>query len=208
MKSLILFLTVLMLNAAVFADVPPAPGSQRVRPDLVLEAKDDLPGYVFIFESPMAAEKISIQKGQPTVLEGKTRGGASRMGTLYAIPVKEFESSGIDLNRRGGERIADMIESGKLPGGIKLLNHSFQKDVPILGSSEPHASVYNVEFREGRPFAAAIESSGGEPSGTSNHSGPLYSTEPKSAAFWAAVVGGSQLTLALIVFGVWFVRRR
>lgn len=93
MKSLILFLTVLMLNAAVFADVPPAPGSQRVRPDLVLETKDDLPGYVFIFESPMAAEKISIQKGQPTVLEGKLA-----VGQPAWVPCMQYRSR--NLNRR------------------------------------------------------------------------------------------------------------
>lgn len=199
MKRFAAFFIITLFAAAAVADVPPGPGQTRVRPSLILVADEPIKNFQLVFESFGSVERVPLEPGKPFTLSSEGRGGTARMGTLYALPADADESlfrPDSDGVRRA--KIADLIKQGQLPTAVKLLDHQFQKDIGFGERGED--AVYRIVIKDGKPTAEAVD-------GNPKADRPLYATGPRSFGFWAAVIGGSLLTLAVIGFGAWYVRR-
>ncbi len=194
------------VTGPVCADVPPDPGFVRQTANLTLETADDFPQYRFFIVSLNNVEEIHLVKGKPTVLTGSGRGGATRVGTLWAIPVATI---GEDLGASAQEKLLDLrsaLKEKRLNGAVDLLTHNFQTTIRKEDRVNWKDPVYRIENDENNGVKSIRVSGGGDPQTKVVGGSPFYSTEPKTWIFWASVVGGSLLTLVLITAGVWAFR--
>lgn len=194
------------LTGHVFANVPPDPGYVRQPASLTLESNDSFPKYRFFVVALNDVEEVHLVKGKPTVLTGSGRAGAARIGTIWAIPVAAI---GEDRGVSAPEKLLDLrsaLKEGRLNGAVELLTHDFQATIRKEDQVNWKDPVYRIEKDE-KNGVKAVRISGGNDQQTDAVTGsPFYSTEPKTWIFWASVIGGSLLTLALISLGVWIFR--
>jgi hypothetical protein len=206
-SALFIFLFVICASfGSVYADVPPDPGYVRQSVSLTLETIYDLADYRFFIESPMRIEEIAIKKGELTVVSADGRVGSERVGTLWAIPRTTI---GEDFGVSAPEKLEGMREAlkeGRMYRALKLLSHDFQTTIREIERVNWKDPVYRLDKNTGQGVTAVLIS-GGVQENKSNSNKGLYSTEPKTTAFWAAVAGGMILTLSFISFGAWALRR-
>ena len=69
-----------LLNASIYADVPPEKGFKRVSVKLVLEAVEDFPDYRFFIKSGADVQEIVLSKGARRVVEPLGGGAWYRAG--------------------------------------------------------------------------------------------------------------------------------
>lgn len=196
------------LFTPVTADVPPDPGYVRQTASLTLETKDDLSDYRFFIESPMRIEEIKIVRGEPTIIPGTGRGGAARVGTLWAIPRTTI---GEDFGASAPEKLQEMrdaLKEGRAYRAVKLLTHGFQTTIREEERTNWNDPVYRLEKNAEKGVTAILISGGAQENKNDSKKGfTIYSTEPKTPAFWTAVIGGAVLTLLFISLGAWALRR-
>ena len=188
---------------AAYADVPPDPGYVRQTVSVTLEPKADFSDYRFFIESPMRMEEIAIEKDKETVIDGTARVGAARIGTLWAIPRKAIDT---DVDFSSTEKLQSFrqaLSQGQYHA-IKVITLDFLATVREADRSNWRDPVYQLNKSPDGVTASLV--SGGVQQNASR--GPqLYSTEPKSSAFWTAVLIGGLLTAAFIAAGAWALRR-
>lgn len=211
MRAFVMMMFVgLLFSAAgtVRADVPPDPGYKRVTANLVVETKEELSEYRFFIKSGADLEEVILKKNEQAIVKPLGGGAWYRSGSLLAVPVASL--TGLKDVPAGGDlsEIKQTIYDGKAPGMIKLLDHSFIRDVKAADAAGQKDGVFRIERDPDVKLKAVPVVSGIAPiRKTGEPSVAGYSLEPKSPSFWAAVGGGSLLSLAFISFGVWFVRR-
>lgn len=203
-KFLNLLFLICLLFTSANADVPPDAGYVPQTASLTLETKDDFSDYRFFMESPIRIEEITITRGEATVIDGANRGGAARVGTLWAIPRTTI---GDDFGVSAPEKLQgmrDALKEGRMYHAVKLLSHGFQTTIREEEKAGWKDPVYRIE-KSAEKGLVAVLLSGGK---TERNAGlQTYSNEPKTSMFWATVVGASLLTFSLICLGVWAVRR-
>lgn len=210
MRAISIFMFVgllLAVSGTLRADVPPDRGYTRVTADLVVETKEDLSEYRFFIKSGADVEEVILKKDEKAVIKPLGGGAWYRSGALLAVPVS---LAGLKDIPAGGDLgpIKQTIYDGQVPGMIKLLDHSFIRDVKTADAAGQKDAIFRIERDPESKLKAVPVVSGIAPvRKTGEPSVAGYSLEPKSPSFWAAVGGGSLLSLAFISFGVWFVRR-
>ena len=194
---------------AAFADVPPEPGYQRVSLSIIVEPTDDFANYRFFLKSGFDLKEYTLKKGEKVTMSSMGGGALYRNGKFLAVPKKALvglsetaPASGNDLNP-----MQKAIADGSVPGTINLIDHSFIRDVPKADAKNWKDPLYRLE-KDGEKGIKAVlvpgEKVETKAAGTTDS---YYPSEPKTPAFWASVVGGSLLTLSLIFFGVFALRR-
>jgi len=205
-NSVISILLLSFLAASGLADVAPDPGYTRVSLSIHIEAKDDFPEYRFFVVSGDMAREVAVKKGAESVVSSLGGGARYRSGRFVAVPAASLASYG---SAPAGEQLKAMtgaIVRGETPGTVELITHEFSRDVRNSEASGWTGPRYRLERTEGRGVTAVLVSGGAGDKKSDSTSG-FYSTDPKTPAFWAAVAGGSLMTLAFIFFGVWALRR-
>jgi len=208
-QPLVILLVVCAFFASALADVPPEPGYTRVSLSIIVEPADDFADYRFFLKSGFDLKEYTLKKGEKVTMSSMGGGALYRNGKFLAVPKKAL----VGLSETApvsGERLNPMqkaIADGSVPGTINLIDHGFIRDVPKADAKNWKDPLYRLE-KDGEKGVKAVLVSGGQAeikaAGTTDS---YYSTEPKTPAFWATVVGGSLLTLALIFFGVFALRR-
>lgn len=134
-------------------------------------------------------------------------GALYRNGKFLAVPKKSLEglSEAPTANRLNA--LQQAVFDGTAADTIELVDHSFVRDVPAAAASGWKDPVYRIEKDAEKGIKAVWVSGGQYESKISGTLDPYYSTEPRTPSFWATVAGGSLLTLALICFGVYALRR-
>ncbi len=197
------------LTMSVSADVPPEPGSKRANFDLVLVAGEVIPGYRFFVRSGSDLKEIDLKNGERQTIKPLGGGAWYRVGTVLAVPAKSLAGlSDITVEGSRLNELQKVIYDGKVPGTIELLTHQFIRDVSRSGDFRTTETIYRIEpdIEKGVRAVLIAGVTGEQESGA----GPdfnIYSNDVKSPIFWVSVVGASLMTLALITFGVWYVRR-
>lgn len=198
----VLLLALFSLSVITNADVPPDPGFVRQTAGVTIETKEDVSAYRFFIESAAGIEEISLSKEKPVIVTGANRGGSSRYGNFWAIPMKTLgEEFGVPEKL---DRLRVGLSEGKFSGAVKLFSHSFLATIKKEEVSKWQDPVYRIE-KDGEISLKATLVSGGNTE--SKVAASAYSNDPKSPAFWVTVGGGSLMTLAFIFFGVWAIRR-
>lgn len=91
---------------------------------------------------------------------------------------------------------------------VKLFSHSFQTTIREEEKGGWKDPVYRIEKDKDVSLKAVHVSGGENESKTDNGTGfGIYSREVKTSLFWATIIGGALMTLALICLGAWFIRR-
>ncbi len=195
-------------TANAIADVPPDPGYKRVTANMVVETKEDLSDYRFFIKSGADLEEVILKKNEQAIIRPLGGGAWYRSGSLFAVPVTGLDGlNSVPAGGRLGE-LEKTIYDGKAPGMIKLLDHSFIRDVKAAEAAGIKDAVFRIERDPDLKLKAVPVVPDIAPiRKTSEPSVAGYSREPKSTSFWAAVGGGSLLSLAFISLGVWFARR-
>lgn len=143
-KTGVLLLAFLFTYAVVKSDVPPEPGYVRQRASLILETQEDLSDYRFFIESPIRIEEITIIKGQRTVIDASGRGGAARIGTLWAIPRIDLGDYEVSNTKNLEGLRKDLREGANFPT-LMLLSHGFQTTVREDEKAGWKDPVYRIE---------------------------------------------------------------
>ncbi len=194
---------------AAFADVPPDPGYKRVSLSINIESADDFADFRFFLRNGFDLKEYILKKGEKVSISSMGGGALYRNGTFLAVPKKSLAGLSETLEEPS-ERLNPMqkaIAGGSLPGTVILVEHSFVRDVPKAEAAGLGSPTYRIE-KDGEKGVKAVRVEGEKRESNSNGTaGSYYSTEPKTPGFWATVVGGSLLTLALIFFGVFVLRR-
>ena len=193
--------------AAVLADVPPDPGYKRVSLSIIVEAADDLSDYRFFLKSGFDLKEYTLKKGEKVTMSSMGGGALYRNGKLLAVPKASL--AGLD-ETPSGDRLNPMqkaIADGTVPGTITLIEHAFTRDVRAAEAKDLKDPEYRLEKDGEKGVKAVLVTGGTGKNMTGGTTDPYYSTDPKPPAFWATVAGGSLLTLAMIFFGVYVLRR-
>jgi hypothetical protein len=194
-----------VLFTAGRADVPPEPGHSRISAPLTIQTDQDLSDYRFFIESPMRLEEITIQKGDPTVIDPEGRAGAGRIVTLWAVPRKSItdESAFTDPSKLPGTDEA--LRDGRIVGSIKLLTHSFQTTV----SDEERSAWENPVYRVTRDDAKGLVANrtGGQITKAGQNAPASATTKSSDRSLQIALAGGVVFLLAAVCLGLWFLRR-
>lgn len=207
LQPLVIVVVICAFFAAAFADVPPDPGFTRVSLSIIVEPAEDLTDYRFFLKIGFDLKEYTLKKGEKVTISSMGGGALYRNGTFLAVPKKALAGMS---EEPAGDRLNPMqnaIVDGTVPGTIKLIDHSFVRDVPKAEASKWKSPFYRIEKDGDNGIKAVLVSGGQAESKTAGTTDPYYSNEPKTTAFWATVVGGSLLTLALIFFGVFVLRR-
>ncbi|MBK6750039.1 MAG: hypothetical protein KA956_11090 [Pyrinomonadaceae bacterium] len=207
LQPLVIVLVICAFFASAFADVPPDPGYNRVSLSIIVEPAEDLADYRFFLKNGFDLKEYTLKKGEKVTISLMGGGALYRNGTFLAVPKKALAGMNEEPS---GDRLNPMqkaIADGTVPGTIKLIDHSFVRDVPTAEASKWKDPFYRIEKDGDSGIKAVLVSGGQAESKTAGTTDPYYSNEPKTPAFWATVVGGSLLTLALIFFGVFVLRR-
>ena len=146
MKPLFLtVMTILILGYVMPAngDIPPEPGYKRVRTNIVLEINEPIPEYRFFLVSSNIAREIFPKPGDKTVVDSPGGGARYRSGTLVAVPVKSLKSFG-DGTGDQANKLEETVIGGTV-GAIKLLDHSFVREVRDAEARDVRDSAYRLE---------------------------------------------------------------
>lgn len=192
---------------AVFADVPPDPGYKRVSLSIIVEPIDDLSDYRFFLKSGFELREYTLKKGEKVTMSSMGGGALYRNGKLLAVPKASLK--GLD-ETPSGDRLNPMqkaIADGAVPGTITLIEHAFTRDVRTAEAKGLKDPQYRLEKDGDKGVKAVLVSGGMAENTTGGNTDSYYSTGPKSPAFWATIAGGSLITLAMIFFGVYVLRR-
>lgn len=203
----ILFALLVGLVSNAAADIAPEPGFTRVRLNILIEAKDDFPDFRFFLVSGDMVKEIAIKTGDRTTV-GPLGGGARyNAGSVVAIPARDLDRFGENPTGEKLKELEAAIAQDQIAGTIKLIAHSFGRDVRQAEASRWKEPLYRFEKKAEKGITAVLVSGGANENKNDSGKGTFYSTEPKPTAFWTAVVGGSLITLAFIFIGVRLVRR-
>ena len=212
LRALVIILVVgAFLSSALtaFADVPPDPGYKRVSLSINIEPADDFADFRFFLKNGFDLKEYTLKKGEKVSISSMGGGALYRNGTFLAVPKKSLVGLSETIESPN-ERLNPMqkaIAGGSLPGTVILVEHGFVRDVPKAEAAGLDSPTYRIE-KDGEKSVKAVRIAGEKrESNTNGTAGTYYSTEPKTPAFWGTVVGGSLLTLALIFFGVFALRR-
>ncbi len=198
---------ILFAAVAIIADVPPDPGYKRVSLSIIVEPMDDLSDYRFFLKSGFDVREYNLKKGEKITISSIGGGALYRNGKLLAVPKASL--AGLD-ETPSSDRLNPMqkaIADGTVPGTITLIEHSFSRDVRASEAKGLKDPQYRLEKDGEKGVKAVLVSGGNVENKSAGTTDPYYSTEPKPPAFWATVAGGSLLTLAMIFFGVYALRR-
>ncbi len=193
--------------ASAFADVPPDPGQKRVVLSIIVETVDDLADYRFFLKNGFDLKEYTLKKGEKVTISSMGGGALYRNGKFFAVPKKALTGMSEEPS---GEKLNPMqkaIADGSVPGTIELIDHSFIRDVPTAEAANWKDPLYRLEKDDEKGIKAVLVSGGQPKNKTAGATNPYSAGEPKTPAFWATVAGGSLLTLALIFFGVFALRR-
>ena len=207
-KNGMLLLAIFCFFIVVSADIPPDPGYKRISLKLIVEAQEDFPDYRFFIKSGSDLEEIVLKKGERSTI-GPLGGGAFyRAGTFLAVPKKSLAGLSETASNDKLNELQKAIYDGKVAGTIELIKHSFAREVREAEASGLKDPVYRIEKDADKGLKAVLVSGGANESKTATNSGlSSYSKEIKTPLFWATVIGGGLMTLALISLGVWLIRR-
>ncbi|MEP6945481.1 MAG: hypothetical protein ABJA02_06145 [Acidobacteriota bacterium] len=197
--------TLLVLFAsciAIYADVPPDSGYQRVSTNIVIESADDLADFRFFLQSGRIVKEVEVKKGEQTVIHPLGGGAFYGSGTLLAVRAKDLSSFGSD-----NDAVEKAVFEGGIPDIIRLVDHRFTRDVRTSEASVFKDSVYRLERnKDGLVTASAVTTAD-----------PIPEHAPVTAPFgvsagigkigWATIIAGCLMTLGLIVFGAMMFRR-
>lgn len=193
------------LVSAGRADFAPDPGYSSISAPLTIQTDEDLSDYRFFIESPMRLEEISIQKGNPTVVDPEGRAGAGRIVTLWAVPRKSIadESAFTDAAKLPDTDAA--LRDGRIAGAIKLLSHSFQTTVSDEEKSVWENPVYRVTRDDAKGLIA--NRTGGQTTKAGQNVPASGATKSSERSLQIALAGGVVFLLAAVGLGLWFLRR-
>ena len=209
LQLLVIVLAICAFFASAFADVPPEPGYKRVSLSIIVEPADDFPDFRFFLKNGFDLKEYTLKKGEKVTISSMGGGALYRNGTFLAVPKKSLAGLSETL-ASPNDRLNPMqkaIADGTIPGTITLVEHGFVRDVPTRETTGLESPTYRIEKDGGKSVKAVRIEGEKRASNTNGAAGTYYSTEPKTPAFWGTVVGGSLLTLALIFFGVFVLRR-
>jgi hypothetical protein len=199
-KKLTLMLFVALFSVVIIADVPPPRNEMRIDIDLAFTPREDFDDYRFFLAAGRELEEITIKKDVPVIINSGNRAGANRYATLIAIPKASLKGVA-KLSDDEQEKINVSIYKKENNDYIELLKHSFQEDIPI---GERVNKIYPVyEIRREANLPKAFEGQG--------ISKKISDEEEAIISFAkyekATIIGGSLLTLAVLVGGVYLFRR-
>lgn len=207
LQAFTILLVVAASFASVFADVPPEPGRKRVVLSIIVEPAEDFADYRFFLKNGFDLKEYSLKKGEKVTMSSMGGGALYRNGKFLAVPKKALAGMSETPSTEKLNPMQKAIADGTVPGTIELVDHSFIRDVPTAEAANWKDPLYRLE-KDGEKGVKAVLVSGGQAeSKTAGTTNPYASGEPKTPAFWATVAGGSLLTLALIFFGVFALRR-
>lgn len=188
------------------ADIAPDPGFTRVTVYLVVELKEDIPGYRFFIASSNLVKEVQIKKGERTNV-GPLGGGARySSGTLFAIPSKSLKPSEVP---------EDEYTAEKIPGAIKLIDHGFQSTVRTADAGKVKDAMYRIEAGPTGPKAVEITDdskknnntnnnrSGNDLGGAKTNSVGIDPRRDMNLAGWTTIAFGTLMSLAIVAFGLW-----
>lgn len=211
MKIAPIALFVLIIGSTFFtakADVPPEPGFKRVSLSLILEPQDDFAEYRFFMISGGDVKEVFLKAGASTTIAPLGGGSFYRSGVLLAFP-RPMLSSYSDVN--DGKKLSDLQQKiyDRDLTGTELITHTFVMDLPQTEAAGLKDPVYRLE-RDSAVGIKVVQMSGGHMANMkqSVYESGLYSTGPKTPAFWITVAGGVLITFVFITFGVRLARRQ
>lgn len=199
--------SILLISFGIFsvkADIAPDPGYTRISVNLILDVQEDFAEHRFFLQSPIDIEEIILKKGEIKSFDSLNRGGAKRYATLIAIPRDELDRFGITVLLKGDnyinpEWLYKEVQSKKFKGVVELINHSFQKTIPLSEKTNSQNSVYRLE----RDEVKGIKAMHIQPAdGVSYEMYPLYNNTP------LLIMGGGFISAAVIFLGIWFFRKK
>lgn len=205
-QPIFILLIVVASLVSAFADVPPEPGSKRVVLGIIVEPADEFADYRFFLKNGFDLKEYTLKKGEKVTISSMGGGALYRNGKFLAVPKTALtgmseEPSGDKLNA-----MQKAIADGTVPGTIELVDHSFVRDVPTAEATGWISPVYRIE-KDGEKGVKAVLVSGGQADPKAAGTTSPYASGVPTPAFWAAVAGGSLLTLAFIFLGVYVLRR-
>jgi hypothetical protein len=195
----------LMLISALMicADVAPPKGYLRIDVGIVLETRDDLGKYRFFLVSSDLVRPLTLKKGEKTFVGALGGGARYGSGTIVAIPSKSLSKFGDDPTP---EKIIEMkaaIADDTVAGTIKLITHSFRRDVREAEAVTVSDAVYRIDKTP--TGVTAVPISGVVP--------PAASTPAPAAGVndgvtpGAHVATGLLMSLSLVTFGLFLCKR-
>jgi hypothetical protein len=199
-KYLVLMLFAVIFSLSVFADVPPPRNEMRVDIDLAFTPREDFDDYRFFVAAGRNLEEITIKKDVPVIINAENRGGSNRYATLIAIPKTSMKGV-TKLPDEEQEKINVSIYKKENNGYVELLKHTFSEDIPIGERRDKKFPTYEIKREANLP--KAFEGQG--------ISKKISDEEEAIISFAkyekATIIGGSLLTLAVLVGGVYLFRR-
>jgi hypothetical protein len=208
-SSLILFVifAIASLFGVSYADVPPDPGYKRVTQNLVVESAEEFVEYRFFIKSGADLNEVVLKKGEALTIKPLGGGSYYRLGTFLAVPKANLTPLSDTATGSELSALKKAVYDGKVAGTIELIKHGFVRDVSAKEAAGLKDPVYRIEKDANNGLKVIQVSGGGESKGEAGTGFTIYSTDSKPPAFWAAVAGGSLMTLAFIFLGVWVIRR-
>ncbi|MEO7539499.1 MAG: hypothetical protein ABIV21_05700 [Pyrinomonadaceae bacterium] len=144
-RSVAAVMFLMMATGVLYGDIAPAKGYLRVDVGIVLETKDDLGKYRFFLVSSDKVRAIIIKKGEKAFVGSLGRGSRYNSGTIVAIPSKSLSSFGDDPNDEKLTQMKAAIAGDTLAGSIKLITHTFTRDVRVADAISISDAIYRID---------------------------------------------------------------
>ena len=187
---------ILLFTFFVKADVPPDPGYNRVKIDLVTETTEDLSDYRFFLDFYGDLREVEVKSKGRTEIPSMGGGARYSSGTFLAIPKKSLNGFEEKLSNEQSEKLSKAIKEKQIEGVAELAKHRFSADVPK--GEKPPETFYRLKREENTLKAEKVTEE--KPKSTSS---PLIAADSRTSL----VAAGIFLTLAVLVIGVWSFRK-
>lgn len=195
------FLLLISATSAL-ADLAPPSGYTRVSVNIVLEAKQDFVNYRFFLVSSNLVDEVFIRKGEKTTVRSLGSGARYSSGTIVAIPRKSLTGFGENLTGERLEALKTAIADNHAAGAIKLVRHTFGREVRATGARNVQNARYRIEKSRTGLKAVPLNSAGRTSKSGMSFGEPEL--EPGSAPRGLTLImAGILMSFAVATFGLW-----
>ena len=207
MNPKIIISALFLLAISVFslrADVAPPPGYTKVNVSIVLEVTEDFPDYRFFLVSGNLVKEIFFKKNEKTTVGSLGGGARYNSGNVVAIPRKSLISFG---ENPAGEKLkafeTAVSDWGSIAGSIKLISHSFGREVKDADAHNVPDTAYRIEKTADGPTASPLKTDEKKQGGSGGPSFGTYDIQKSLTPLgWTVIAGVAFGGLILLIFGV------